>query len=82
LQCSFLPRFSIRIRTKYYNDNGSIENVCILRAFAHFISHIISEMGIANSNNGCTVHEMYKTKLYLETGHSLKNVYWQPPNIL
>ncbi|KAL9956912.1 hypothetical protein ACROYT_G038471 [Oculina patagonica] len=24
--CSFLPRFSIRIRTKYFNDNGSREN--------------------------------------------------------
>ena len=29
LQCSFLPRFSIRIRTRYFNDNGSKENVCI-----------------------------------------------------
>ena len=28
LQCSFLPRFSIRIRTKYHNDNGCTENVC------------------------------------------------------
>lgn len=24
--CSFLPRFSIKIRTKYYNDNGGVEN--------------------------------------------------------
>ncbi|XP_068760925.1 cytoplasmic phosphatidylinositol transfer protein 1-like [Montipora capricornis] len=24
--CSFLPRFSIRIRTKYFNDNGGKEN--------------------------------------------------------
>ncbi|XP_074639124.1 cytoplasmic phosphatidylinositol transfer protein 1-like [Acropora palmata] len=24
--CSFLPRFSIRIRTKYFNDNGCTEN--------------------------------------------------------
>lgn len=24
--CSFLPRFSIRIKTKYFNDNGSIDN--------------------------------------------------------
>ena len=27
MQCSFLPRFSIRIKTKYFNDNGSIDNV-------------------------------------------------------
>lgn len=27
--CSFLPRFSIRIRTKYFNDNGCTENVGI-----------------------------------------------------
>ena len=32
-QCSFLPRFSIKIRTKYFNDNGSSQNVCILFLF-------------------------------------------------
>ena len=53
LQCSFLPRFSIKIRTKYYNDNGGVENVCISRAFAHFIFHT-SEKEKANNYNGLT----------------------------
>jgi len=27
LQCSFIPKFSISIKTKYENNNGSTENV-------------------------------------------------------
>lgn len=30
LQCSFIPKFSISIKTKYENNNGSSENVSFL----------------------------------------------------
>ena len=42
-QCSFLPRFSIKIRTKYFNDNGSSQNVCILFLFVlwHYPKKVI-----------------------------------------
>ena len=28
-QCSFIPKFQIRVETVYHNDNGKQPNVCV-----------------------------------------------------
>ena len=45
-QCSFFPRFSIHIRTKYENNNGSTENVKIIDLSFPFRSRRVAVIGL------------------------------------